>query len=137
VPASGDLLRGLANLRCLIVNEAAWVPEEIFHVISPFRASNPRCQTYYISSAGGRSGTHFNAMNDPEWERYTIRAMDCPERISPEFLEQERRSLPEQVYLREYCCDFNSDGAFQYIATDLIERSFDNDIAPLRLPLFT
>ena len=51
-------------------------------------------------------------------------------RFAPEFLAEERRELGEDVYLREYECEFGdmSQGMFK---RPLVERALRDDVAPL------
>ena len=53
----------------------------------------------------------------------------CP-RISPAFLEQERRSLGPWWYRQEYECQF-SDTTDQVFSYDVLQASLSDEIAPL------
>jgi hypothetical protein len=58
-----------------------------------------------------------------------VRAQECP-RISPEFLAEERRSLPDWVYRQEYLCSFEEteDAVF---TTEMVDAAVSADVAPL------
>ena len=49
------------------------------------------------------------------WEKIRIDASMCP-RITPHFLESERRSMPRMVFAAEYLCEFAEvqDAVFLY-----------------------
>src|SRR5262249_26245751 len=71
-----------------------------------------------LSSAYARQGFFFEAWeNDaPEaWRREKVMATEC-QRISPEFLDEERRVLGPRIFSREYECEFCSadDAVFDY-----------------------
>jgi len=53
----------------------------------------------------------------------------CP-RISEEFLEDERRQMPEWVYRQEFCCEFaeTDDQVFTY---DMVFGAVDEGVEPL------
>jgi hypothetical protein len=64
----------------------------------------------------GRRGWWFHEWEQGEdWERVRIDATMCP-RISPAFLQAERRSLPRAVFDQEYCCVFHDteDAVFRF-----------------------
>lgn len=59
-----------------------------------------------LSTAYGKQGWYFDAWdNDPSWHKENITADQCP-RISKEFLEAEKRKMPERLFLQEYTNQF-------------------------------
>ena len=67
--------------------------------------------------------------NGVGWERYEVPGTQVP-RISPEFLEEERRALPGRVFRQEYMCSFEEteDQVFSY---EDVEAALSDDVAPL------
>ena len=59
-------------------------------------------------------------------------ASECP-RITPEFLEKERRELGEWHYRQEYECQF-VDSVHQLFRSADIERAITDEVKPLFLP---
>jgi hypothetical protein len=69
-----------------------------------------------LSTPAGKRGWWHEAWSSHEpWERTLVTAYDCP-RISPEFLEEERRNLPHLWFASEYLCQFVEldDAVFSY-----------------------
>ena len=59
-----------------------------------------------MSTPFGRRGWFFKEWTEgQDWQRVLVPADQCA-RISPAFLEEERRSLPPLWYRSEYCCEF-------------------------------
>src|SRR5262249_21997251 len=59
-----------------------------------------------LSTPFGKQGWFYEEwISGQSWERIRVTAHECP-RISPEFLESERRSLGEMWYQQEYECSF-------------------------------
>ena len=56
-------------------------------------------------------------------------AYDCP-RITPAFLEEERRRMPPAWFKSEYLCEF-TDTIDSVFSTEDIERAFSADVKPL------
>jgi len=83
-----------------------------------------------LSTPYGKRGVFFEEWtNGAGWERYEVRAEDCP-RISPEFLEEERRALPARVYRQEYGCSFE-DIEDQVFAYEDVMAAMSEEVAPL------
>ena len=63
------------------------------------------------------------------WERIEVPANKCP-RITPGFLEEERRALGPWFFDQEYLCQFRDtvDSVFSY---ELIEAALDPTLKPL------
>jgi len=63
------------------------------------------------------------------WQKVEVKATECA-RISPEFLEEEKRSLGEWWFKQEYMCEFveTVDQVFSY---DYINKSLSDEIIPL------
>jgi hypothetical protein len=56
-------------------------------------------------------------------------AAECP-RIPAEFLEEERRTMTEEMFAQEYGCEFQSSWRAVF-DQDLIEAAFTDEIKPL------
>lgn len=127
----GDTIRGLANVRLAIIDEAARCSDALIAAIRPMLATNKRGQLVYLSTPKGKRGTFYETWvsNDPEWHRIEVEVGSCP-RITPEFLARERKNLGETKYREEYLCEFldNIDNAFP---TTIIERAFTTEVEPL------
>ncbi len=98
----------------LLLDEAAFVPEELIAALSPMLAAT-QGDWDMLSSANAPAGTFYEAMEGEQrqdWQQLVITADDCP-RISREFLDGELRRLGEARYLREFYVRFLApEGAF-------------------------
>jgi hypothetical protein len=68
-----------------------------------------------------------------DWERVEIPATMCP-RISPTFLEEQRRRMPAFRYQAEYECKF-TETLDQLYGYEIVQRAFQNDLTPLFAPI--
>jgi hypothetical protein len=63
---------------------------------------------WLLSTPNGQRGFfHEEFQSASDWTRFEVTALDCP-RISPEFLEEEKRKLGPARFEQEYLCRFNS-----------------------------
>ena len=87
-----------------------------------------------LSTPAGRRGTFFDIWHngDPAWERVRVPASDCP-RITPEFLEEEKRALGAARYAEEYELAFIDNDTMAF-STSIIDAAFND---PGVLPLWT
>jgi hypothetical protein len=108
LPCSGDTIRGFANVKVLIIDEAARVPDDLYRTVRPMLAVSGG-RLLCLSTPYGKRGFFYEAWarGGPEWMRVEVPAAQIP-RIKPEFLEEERRNLGEAWFRQEYCCSFES-----------------------------
>ena len=131
LPGSSDTTRGYSAVDLVLADEASRIEDELLASIRPMLAVS-NGQLVAMSTPAGKRGWWYTAWADggDAWQRFEVPAADCP-RISAAFLEDERRSLGQQVFAAEYECAF----------TDALDRVFRTaDIAaaldPSVLPLF-
>jgi hypothetical protein len=128
-----SMLRGLslrhAGQAALLIDECAFVKEELWPVASPMLAAAPDARLVVLSTPAGPVGEFHRIWTDEAstFERITVRAADCP-RISSEFLEEEKRRLGV-LYAQEYECEFIASGASVFSA-DALAAMFAKDVAP-------
>lgn len=105
LPGQESTVRGYAGVTLLIVDEAARVKDDLYYSVRPMLAvSNGRMVA--LSTPWGARGWFYEAWVGPEdWLRIEVPAEKCP-RISPEFLDEERRSMGSFWFEQEYCCKF-------------------------------
>ena len=129
LPSSEGTIRGYSGASLIIEDEASRVDDELYRAIRPMLAvSNGRL--ILMSTPFGKRGHFHKEWSEGEgWEKIRIKADECP-RISPEFLEEEKRSLGEWWYKQEYMCEFveTMDQVFNY---QYIDKSLSDDIRPL------
>jgi hypothetical protein len=107
LPENPDGVRGYSAPSMVIVDEAAYVSEELFRAIGPMRATVPNSCEIWMSSPAGKKGAFFEAWEngDDYWERFLVPATECP-RITADFLELERRKYGDLYLRQEYMCEF-------------------------------
>lgn len=133
LPGTEKTVRGFSGASLLLVDEASRVADELYHAVRPMLAVSGG-RLLMLSTPFGKRGAFFEEWTNGTsaggaWERYEVPATECP-RIPPEFLEEERRALPEWVYRQEYLCQFveTDDQVFSY---DLVNRAVTPDVEPL------
>jgi hypothetical protein len=86
---------------------------------------------WLMSTPNGKRGFFYDAWarGGPKWTRVRVPATQCP-RISPKFLEDERRAMGDRWFRQEYLCEFGEaeDGVFR---EESIERLRDAAVTPL------
>lgn len=129
LPGSEATIRGFSGAALIIEDESSRVPDALYHALRPMLAVGGGA-LWCMTTPFGKRGHFYEAWTGPnKWERVEIPATKCP-RISPEFLEEERLSMPEWWFLQEYMCQFGDtiDGLFTH---DQIMDAHSSDIEPL------
>jgi len=122
-------VRGFSGPRLVILDEAAFVDDELFHAVTPMLAAGGRLIA--MTTPHGRRGWFYEAWagDDPAWNRTRITAYDSP-RITPQFLALERAAKPLWRFRQEYEVEF-VDTSEQFIGSDLIARAMTPAVSPL------
>lgn len=113
LPGTSGRIRGYSGARRIIIDEAAWVPDEMYRAVRPMLAVSGG-DLVAMSTPWGRRGWWYDAWESSvagsqEWERFEVPATMCP-RIDPAFLEEERVALGSD-FDSEYMCQFISSSA--------------------------
>lgn len=128
LPGNPATVRGFSGVRLVAVDEAAFIADELMTSLSPMLAVSGGRLALLSSPFGKRGFFHSEwTTGGAAWERYEIKASECP-RIPSAFLAEERRKLGV-FYAQEYECAF-LDTTTQLFSGDDIERAFANDLAP-------
>jgi len=131
LPGSEKTIRGFSGVSLLILDEASRVADDLYFAVRPMLAVSGGA-LMMLTTPYGRRGVFYEAWEGSDggaWERYEVPASKVP-RISAEFLDEERRSLPARVYRQEYECRFEEtdDAVFAY---DDIQRAVSDEVEPL------
>jgi hypothetical protein len=107
LPGSEKTVRGFSGVGLLIVDEAARVEDQLYYATRPMLAVSGG-SLMMLSTPASKRGVFYTEWTSGEgWERYEVRADDCP-RITRAFLEEERKALPPPVFRAEYECSFEA-----------------------------
>jgi hypothetical protein len=114
----------------IIEDEASRVEDPLYRTMRPMLAVS-RGRLILMSTPYGKQGHFFEEWTNGgrDWARIEVRATDCP-RISPQFLDEERRSLGERWFRQEYLCEFAEavDRVFSY---DTVMKALSPDVKTL------
>jgi hypothetical protein len=122
LPCSENLLRGYtANL--IVCDEAAFMPEQtITQVMFPM-LSTTGGTAIFLSTPWGKNHFFHKAYTNPNYSIHTAKSTECP-LITPEFLQEQKRILPDQIYRSEYLAEF-TEPAYCFFPYDLIRNCID------------
>lgn len=126
-----DRIRGFSAPAVVIIDEAAFVSDQLYYAIRPMLAVGGG-RLIAMSTPNGRQGWFFDAWaNDrPEdWLREKVTAYEVP-RITKTFLDAERRRIGDRWFRQEYLCEFISADDQLFDAED-IARAFDDNVQVL------
>ncbi|MEZ5355292.1 MAG: terminase family protein [Bryobacteraceae bacterium] len=132
LPGREDNIRGFSSVSLLLIDEAARVPDELYHSVRPMiAAAGETASIWLLSTPKGKRGFFYDEFANPAstFAAVTVPASQCP-RIAPEFLEQERISLPEHIFAQEYMCQFSQSAAGLFNDND-IEASLRDELPPM------
>jgi Helicase len=86
LPGTEKTIRGFSGASLLVVDEAARVDDGLYYAIRPMLAVSGG-RLLMLSTPAGRRGVFFEEWTEGQsWERYEVKAEECP-RISEAFLE--------------------------------------------------
>jgi hypothetical protein len=130
LPGGERGVRGFSAPRLVVLDEAARIDDALYHAISPMVAVSGG-RVVLLSTPYGRRGIFHRLWTEggPEWRRVELRADACP-RISPAFLEEERRTLPAHIFRQEYEASFEATDDQVFAFAD-VQAALSPDVAPL------
>lgn len=130
LPGSEDTVRGFSAVDLIVIDEAAFAANELYHTVYPMIQIS-RGDMVLLSSAYITDGFFYEIWtgNDERWEKYRITAYDCP-RYDINELEIIRANTPEKAFKAEYLAEFVDPAGATF--TELqISDAFDDEVAPL------
>lgn len=117
LPGIPKNIRSFAAVRAILVDEAAFVEDDLYPAVTPMVAIS-KGSIWVLSTPWGQNNVFYKLCNTPDngWTVVRSPAVECP-RISPEFLAAERLLHGEKLYAQEYEC------AFVSAATQFLDRA--------------
>jgi hypothetical protein len=129
LPGTEATIRGYSGAKLLIVDEASRVEDSLYYSVRPMMAVSSG-RLALLSTPHGQRGFFYDEWQQRAvWDWFEIPADMCP-RISKEFLEQERKSLPLPWFNQEYRCIFG-DLTDTLFPLDLVRSAARTGIGPL------
>lgn len=129
LPGLEKNVRTFSAARLIIINEAARVLDDLYRAVRPMVAVSGG-RIIAMSTPWGRRGWFFEEWRGRQgvrpWLRIKVPATDCS-RISPKFLEEERRTMGDWWFRQEYMCEF-LDAESQPFRTQDIEAMFEEEV---------
>lgn len=107
LPSSEATIRGYSNASMIIEDEAAAVPDDLYHACLPMLAVS-NGQYVMLSTPRGKSGHFFECYSSGQWRTETI-PVSRVGRISEDFLDNARRELGSRMFAQEFECVFSDD----------------------------
>ena len=130
LPGTEPTIRGFSAVSLLLVDEASRVSDDAYLAVRPALATSDGA-LWLMGTPWGKRGFFYETWTNggPEWERILAPATECP-RIRASFLEEERRTMGERWFRREYLCEFEDSGSSVF-GRDLVERAITELVEPL------
>lgn len=128
LPSSEANIRTFSAVDLLVLDEASRIDDAVYFAVKPMLAVSGG-QQMLLSTPNGKRGFFYETWtngSETEWQKIKITAKDCP-RIPNEFLESEKNSMPEFLFLQEYFCKF-MDSEIQIFPSELIENAIDESL---------
>jgi hypothetical protein len=127
LPGTEGTVRGFSGVKLLVVDEASRVADDLYYAVRPMLAVSAGRLLALSTPFGTRGWWHGAWTSAERWERFEIPATLCP-RISPAFLDEERRSIGEFWFEQEYMCRF-LDSQSQAFRREDVDRAMSEEVA--------
>jgi len=131
LPGDGRTIRGYSSPALILMDEAAFIADDVYDAAVPMLAAAPDGRIILMSTPYVASGFFYSLWHNADgWERFEQPTSAWP-RVSKEWLEARRREDPLR-FAREYECAFGSpeDSLF---TPEMLDRMVTNDFEPLAL----
>src|SRR5262249_5879589 len=107
LPGKEATIRGFSRAALLLIDEAAQVQDDLYRSVRPMLAVR-RGRLVCLSTPFGQRGFFFREWNSPNpWRRFRITWQDC-QRITADFIENEKSSMGASWVDQEYNCLFTA-----------------------------
>lgn len=130
LPGSAGTVRGFANIKLLVIDEAAYVDDEVFASVLPMVGSDG--QIIALSTPWGQRGWFWSlAEGAPRngWEKHRVTVYDSAQ-YTPARIAEVRASVGSFVFASDYEAMF-TDTTEQLFGTEDVRRAFTPSVLPL------
>jgi len=107
LPNQPVTIRGY-SAQLLVVDEAAYLPEEIWDAVFPMLNAAPGGGWLWLMSTPSQPVGFFHRLWESRannWTKWKVTAYDCP-RISADMIEEAKSTFAPDKFAREYLCEF-------------------------------
>lgn len=108
-----DGLRGLSATGCLIIDEGAFIPNEVYDILFPVVDAN-NANLIIFSTPLFASGYFYELFTGCGSKTFDWADYDTSKFLSPEKLEQKRLTMPELRFKTEYLAQFIEEGGYVF-----------------------
>lgn len=130
LPGTEGTVRGFANVRLLVIDEAARVDDDVFASVLPMVGSDG--QILALSTPWGQRGWFYELCEDAPgngWEKYRVTVYDSAQ-WTPARIAEVRASVGRFVFASDYEAVFQ-DTDDQLFTTEDVRRAFTPGLRPL------
>ena len=126
LPGSESSARGYSNVALIVVDEASRCPDEVYFAVKPM-LSVSRGQCICVTTPFLKRGFFYDYWTNPDnhWDKTKVTWRDIP-RIDKDFIEEERRGIPEKVFKMEYECCFLDADDIGVFSVEMLEKCVDH-----------
>jgi hypothetical protein len=116
----------------MLIDEASRVTDEMYQALRPMLAVGEG-DLWLMSTPNFKRGFFYEIWEHggPEWFRVKAPATECA-RISATFLAEELAEHGDDIYRREYLCEFLDSGA-EVFDRELLARAMDDEVKQLEV----
>ena len=131
LPGTEATTRGFAGARLLILDEAARIPDDIFHAVLPMVASEG--QMFALSTPWGKRGWFYDLHLDETngWERHRVTVHESAQ-WSERRIAEVRASVGSFIWSSDYLAEFG-DSSSSVFSSEVVAGMFTPAVAPLDL----
>jgi hypothetical protein len=131
LPGDGRTIRGYSSPALVLMDESAFISDEVFEAAIPMLAASAEGRIILMSTPYKTSGFFYALWHSADgWERVEFKTAECP-RVSREWLESRRREDPLR-FEREYACQFGAADDALFTAA-MLDRCVVTDFEPLAI----
>jgi hypothetical protein len=107
LPGREETIRSFGGVNLLVLDEAARIRDELYRSVRPMLAVSQGRLVALSTPFGQRGWFYHEWAGGGPWRRFRISWRDCP-RITPAFIEEERRALGDAWVAQEYETTFSA-----------------------------
>jgi hypothetical protein len=132
LPCSEATVRGFSGVSLMLIDEAALVNDAMYQALRPMLATS-NGDLWLMSMPRAKRGFFYQTWvhGGERWFRLEAPATKCA-RIPAEFLEEEMEEMGEEMFRREYMCEFSASG-LEVFGAELLAQAVDGEVKQLRL----